>query len=80
MRPAGGVETMSALVRGGAMTLGGSLLGRVAGVAQSIVIARGLDPHRLGVFAIVMVSLTLLFDQSLSAASRSSACAASSTR
>jgi lipopolysaccharide exporter len=59
MRPAGGVETMSALVRGGAVTLGGSLLGRVAGMAQSIVIARGLDPHRLGVFSILNYVLAL---------------------
>lgn len=59
MKAAGGAETMSALVRGGAMTLGGSLLGRVAGMAQSIVIARGLDPHRLGVFAIVNYVLAL---------------------
>lgn len=59
MKPAGGAETMSALVRGGAMTLGGSLLGRAAGVAQSIVIARGLDPHRLGLFAIVNYVLAL---------------------
>jgi O-antigen/teichoic acid export membrane protein len=59
MRPAGGVETMSALVRGGAMTLGGSLLGRAAGMAQSIVIARGLDPHRLGVFSILNYVLAL---------------------
>jgi PST family polysaccharide transporter len=50
---------MSTLVRGGALTLGGSLLGRAAGVAQSIVIARGLDPHRLGVFAIVNYVLSL---------------------
>ena len=59
MKAAGGAETMSALVRGGAMTLGGSLLGRVAGMAQSIVIARGLDPHRLGMFAIVNYVLAL---------------------
>jgi PST family polysaccharide transporter len=59
MTSAGRAETMSALVRGGAMTLGGSLLGRVASVAQSIVIARGLDPHRLGVFAIVNYVLGL---------------------
>ncbi len=59
MRPAGGVETMSALVRGGAMTLGGSLLARAAGMAQSIVIARGLDPHRLGVFSILNYVLAL---------------------
>ena len=50
---------MSALVRGGALTLGGSLLGRAAGMAQSIVIARGLDPHRLGVFSIVNYVLAL---------------------
>lgn len=50
---------MSALVRGGAMTLGGSLLGRAAGMAQSIVIARGLDPHRLGVFSILNYVLAL---------------------
>lgn len=50
---------MSALVRGGAMSLGGSLVSRAAGVAQSIVIARGLDPHRLGVFAIVNYVLAL---------------------
>lgn len=59
MKPAGGAETMSALVRGGALTLGGSLLGRAASVAQSIVIARGLDPHRLGVFAILNYVLGL---------------------
>jgi O-antigen/teichoic acid export membrane protein len=59
MKSAGGAETMSALVRGGAVTLGGSLLGRVASVAQSIVIARGLDPHRLGVFAILNYVLGL---------------------
>ena len=41
------------------MTLGGALLGRVAGMAQSIVIARGLDPHRLGVFAILNYVLAL---------------------
>src|SRR3954470_17599067 len=50
---------MSALVRGGAMSLGGSLLGRAAGMAQSIVIARGLDPHRLGVFSILNYVLAL---------------------
>ena len=50
---------MAALVRGGALTLGGSLLGRAASVAQSIVIARGLDPHRLGVFAILNYVLGL---------------------
>jgi lipopolysaccharide exporter len=41
------------------MTLGGSLLGRAAGMAQSIVIARGLDPHRLGVFSILNYVLAL---------------------
>jgi len=56
---AGSADLASALVRGGAMTLGGSLLGRAASVAQSIVIARGLDPHRLGVFAIVNYVLAL---------------------
>ena len=50
---------MSVLVRGGALTLGGSLLARLVSVAQSIVIARGLDPHRLGVFAIVNYVLGL---------------------
>ena len=50
---------MSALVRGGALSLGGSVLGRVAGMAQSIVIARGLDPHRLGVFSILNYVLAL---------------------
>jgi lipopolysaccharide exporter len=59
MKPTAGAETMSALVRGGALTLGGSLLGRAAGMVQSIVIARGLDPHRLGVFAIVNYVLAL---------------------
>jgi O-antigen/teichoic acid export membrane protein len=59
VKPADGVATMSTLVRGGAMTLGGALLGRVAGMAQSIVIARGLDPHRLGVFAILNYVLAL---------------------
>ena len=50
---------MSAIVRGGAMTLGGSLLARSASMAQSIVVARGLDPHRLGVFAVVNYVLAL---------------------
>ena len=50
---------MSAIVRGGAMTFGGSLLARSASMAQSIVVARGLDPHRLGVFAIVNYVLAL---------------------
>jgi lipopolysaccharide exporter len=59
MKSAGGAEAISALVRGGALTLGGSLIGRAASVAQSIVIARGLDPHRLGVFAIVNYVLGL---------------------
>jgi O-antigen/teichoic acid export membrane protein len=59
MKSGAGVETMSALVRGGAMTLGGSLVGRLASVAQSVVIARGLDPHRLGVFAILNYVLGL---------------------
>jgi O-antigen/teichoic acid export membrane protein len=59
MTSGGGVEAMSALVRGGALSLGGSLLGRAASVAQSIVIARGLDPHRLGVFAILNYVLGL---------------------
>jgi len=59
VKPPAGIDTMSALVRGGVMSLGGSLVGRVAGVAQSIVIARGLDPHRLGVFSIVNYVLAL---------------------
>jgi O-antigen/teichoic acid export membrane protein len=59
MKSAASAETMSALVRGGAMTLGGSLVGRLASVAQSVVIARGLDPHRLGVFAILNYVLGL---------------------
>jgi PST family polysaccharide transporter len=54
-----GAGLMSAIVRGGAMTLGGSLLGRAASMAQSIVVARGLDPQRLGVFAIVNYVLAL---------------------
>jgi len=53
----GGV--MSAIVRGGALTLGGSVVARAASMAQSVVVARGLDPHRLGVFAIVNYVLTL---------------------
>jgi O-antigen/teichoic acid export membrane protein len=48
-----------ALVRGGALTLGGSLLARAASMAQSIVVARGLDPHRLGMFAVVNYVLAL---------------------
>jgi PST family polysaccharide transporter len=50
---------MAAIVRGGALTLGGSVVGRAASVAQSIVVARGLDPHRLGLFAIVNYVLAL---------------------
>lgn len=59
MSAVGEAGTMSAIVRGGAMTLGGSLLGRAASMAQSIVVARGLDPHHLGVFAIVNYVLAL---------------------
>jgi PST family polysaccharide transporter len=59
MSAVGGAGTMSGIVRGGALTLGGSLLARVASMAQSIVVARGLDPHRLGVFAIVNYVLAL---------------------
>jgi O-antigen/teichoic acid export membrane protein len=59
MSAVGGAGIMSAIVRGGAMTLGGSVLARLASMAQSIVVARGLDPHRLGVFAIVNYVLAL---------------------
>jgi O-antigen/teichoic acid export membrane protein len=50
---------MTGIVRGGAFTLGGSLVAGAASMAQSVVVARGLDPHRLGVFAIVNYVLTL---------------------
>ena len=50
---------LTGIVRGGALTLGGSLVGRAASMAQSIVVARGLDPHRLGMFAIVNYVLAL---------------------
>ena len=59
MSVADGAGLMSAIVRGGALTFGGSVLGRAASMAQSIVVARGLDPHRLGIFAIVNYVLTL---------------------
>lgn len=41
------------LVRGGAWTLGGNLGTRALGLVHSVVVARGLDPHQVGVFAIV---------------------------
>jgi O-antigen/teichoic acid export membrane protein len=50
---------LAGIVRGGALTLGGSLVGRAASMAQSVVVARGLDPHRLGMFAIVNHVLAL---------------------
>jgi O-antigen/teichoic acid export membrane protein len=50
---------MAAIVRGGGLTLGGSLLARAASMAQSIVVARGLDPQRLGMFAVVNYVLAL---------------------
>jgi O-antigen/teichoic acid export membrane protein len=59
MSAVGDATVMSAIVRGGAMTLGASLLARSASMAQSIVVARGLDPHRLGVFAVVNYVLAL---------------------
>jgi O-antigen/teichoic acid export membrane protein len=59
MSAVGDAGNMAAIVRGGALTLGGSLLGRAASMAQSIVVARGLDPHRLGHFAIVNYVLAL---------------------
>jgi len=59
MSVAGSAGLMSAIVRGGAMTLGGSMLARAASIAQSIVVARGLDPQRLGIFAIVNYVLSL---------------------
>ena len=59
MSAVGGAGMMTAIVRGGALTLGGSLIGRAASIAQSVVVARALDPHRLGIFAIVNYVLAL---------------------
>ena len=47
------------LVRGSAVTFGSSLLTRALAALQSIVIARALDPHHVGVFAIVTYVLGL---------------------
>ncbi|MBI2204639.1 MAG: oligosaccharide flippase family protein [Candidatus Rokubacteria bacterium] len=47
------------LVRGSAVTFASSLLTRALAAVQSIVIARLLDPHQVGVFAIVIYVLGL---------------------
>lgn len=47
------------LVRGTALTFGSSLLARALAAAQSILVARALDPRQVGVFAIVSYVLGL---------------------
>ncbi len=41
------------VARGAVSTFGATILGRAFGMAQSIAVARLLDPHRVGLFAII---------------------------
>ncbi|MBI4011110.1 MAG: oligosaccharide flippase family protein [Candidatus Rokubacteria bacterium] len=50
---------LSRLAEGGALTLASALLSRGAGMAQTIVIARLLDPYRVGVLAVLSYVLSL---------------------
>ncbi|MBI2016938.1 MAG: oligosaccharide flippase family protein, partial [Candidatus Rokubacteria bacterium] len=48
------------LLHGSALSLGSTLAARGLAVAQSVVVARALDPHAVGVFSIVSYVLGLV--------------------